>query len=170
MSLTAIALRVLFTYLFMLVLLRLSGKRTVAQGTPFDFVVALILGDMLDDVYWAEVPVSQFVVGAGVVMLAHLSVSCIGFVSPAFSRWVAGVPCEIVREGELCPDGMRQERVSPHDVMMELRQDSIDDMREIRSLTIETSGLPGVLFREWAKKAQKRDLDRVRAAQEEAQE
>jgi len=50
---------VLFAYVFLLAILRASGKRTIAQGTTLDFVVALVLGDLIDDALWAEVPGSM---------------------------------------------------------------------------------------------------------------
>jgi len=45
-----IVVRVAFAYVVLLALVRLSGERTVKQGSPFDFTVALILGDLIDDV------------------------------------------------------------------------------------------------------------------------
>ena len=64
-----LALRVFFVYTFLLVLLRLTGKRTIRQGTPFDFVLALILGDLIDDALWTDVPIVQFAV-ASVTLIA----------------------------------------------------------------------------------------------------
>jgi len=66
--------RAAFAYVFILVLLRLSGKRTVKQGDMASFVVALIIGDMFDDLIWAEVPASQFVIGVGTLVFLHLLV------------------------------------------------------------------------------------------------
>jgi uncharacterized membrane protein YcaP (DUF421 family) len=67
-----IAIRVLFVYLTLLALVRCSGKRTVKQGSPFDFTVALILGDMADDAAFAEVALSQFVIASGTLLVAHV--------------------------------------------------------------------------------------------------
>jgi uncharacterized membrane protein YcaP (DUF421 family) len=57
-----IATRALIAYVYLLFLLRLSGKRAVRHGTTFDFVLALVLGDLVDDAIWREVPLSQFIV------------------------------------------------------------------------------------------------------------
>lgn len=57
-----IVIRAALAFVFLLALIRLSGKRIVTQGTTFDFVLALILGDMVDDLLWAEVHASEFVV------------------------------------------------------------------------------------------------------------
>jgi uncharacterized membrane protein YcaP (DUF421 family) len=72
MDLASIAVRALATYAFMLFLLRLAGKRAVKEGTPFDFVLALILGDLVDDAVWAEVPMAQFVLAAATLLLIKL--------------------------------------------------------------------------------------------------
>jgi uncharacterized membrane protein YcaP (DUF421 family) len=72
MDLVSIATRALAAYLFLLALLRLAGKRSVRQGTTFDFVLALVLGDLIDDAIWSEVPMSQFVVAAGTLLLLKL--------------------------------------------------------------------------------------------------
>lgn len=74
-----IAIRVALTYFFMLALVRVSGKRTVRQGGPFDFTLALILGDMMDDAIWAEVAFSHFVVATGVLVSVHSAMDFIRF-------------------------------------------------------------------------------------------
>lgn len=59
-----IAVRAAFAFLTLLALLRVSGKRTIGKGTAFDFVLALVIGDLFDDLLWADVPASQFAVGS----------------------------------------------------------------------------------------------------------
>ena len=66
-----IAARALFAYVLLLVLVRVSGKRTVTQGSPFDLAVALILGELVDSLLMAEVAVAQFAVAAGVLGFTH---------------------------------------------------------------------------------------------------
>jgi uncharacterized membrane protein YcaP (DUF421 family) len=67
-----IGVRCLVAYLFLLAVLRLAGKQTIRQGTTFDFVLALVLGDLIDDALWAEVPVAQFVVATTTLVLLKL--------------------------------------------------------------------------------------------------
>ena len=66
-----IAVRALFAFVMLFVLVRVSGKRTVKQSSAFDFTVALILGDLVDDMLWAEVNSAEFVVAAGVLLTIH---------------------------------------------------------------------------------------------------
>ena len=73
MDLLHILARVVFAYVMLLVMVRVSGKRTVRHASPFDFTLSLILGDMVDDVLWGEVDASIFVVAVGVLMMVHVS-------------------------------------------------------------------------------------------------
>jgi uncharacterized membrane protein YcaP (DUF421 family) len=64
-----IAVRALVGYVALLSLVRLSGKRTLKHGSAFSFTMALILGDMVDDLLWAEIGITQFVVASGTIVL-----------------------------------------------------------------------------------------------------
>ena len=62
LSLTGIIVRISFIYVYALALVRISGKQTLGQLTPMDFIVTLIIGDLFDNVFWAEVPVIEGIV------------------------------------------------------------------------------------------------------------
>jgi uncharacterized membrane protein YcaP (DUF421 family) len=74
-----ILIRCVFAYIVLLVFVRLSGKRSVKHVNTFDFVMALILGDMIDDFLWAEVGAATFVAASGVLMTVHTAVDLIRF-------------------------------------------------------------------------------------------
>ncbi len=67
-----IGVRVFFTFSVLLILLRLSGKRIVAESTVSDFILALIIGDLVDDLFFGEDPASTFVVAVGTLILLEL--------------------------------------------------------------------------------------------------
>ncbi len=164
MQLYAIAVRAVVAYVFLLIVVRISGKRSVKQGTPMDFVVALIVGDMIDDLLWAEVPASQFVVGVGALFLMHLAVEMGTFSNRALARLIEGEQAPVVHDGSLDRVGMRQERLNEQEVMAQLRQQGIDDMREVASADVELSGQVSVLQHQWAREAQKKDVEKVKKA------
>lgn len=74
-----ILVRVVIAYLLLLVLVRLSGKRAIKQANPFDFTMALILGDLVDDLVWAEVTAASFVVATSVLVVVHMAVDLLRF-------------------------------------------------------------------------------------------
>jgi uncharacterized membrane protein YcaP (DUF421 family) len=70
----ALFLRCVLVYGILLGTLRLAGKRTIRQANAADFVFALVLGDLVDDVVWREVPVSQFTVALSTLVMVKLGV------------------------------------------------------------------------------------------------
>jgi uncharacterized membrane protein YcaP (DUF421 family) len=152
------------TYVFLLVLLRVSGKRTVGEGTPFDLVVALVLGDFPDDIIWGEVPVAQGIVAMGAVMLAHLCVVYASFRSIRFDRLVGSGPTPIVRNGRSVPQGLRRERMNEGDVDVVLRHHGRPDRREVREALLEPDGELSLRPAESARIARRRDVGTGRTA------
>jgi uncharacterized membrane protein YcaP (DUF421 family) len=74
MELWRIIVRALFAYIFALAVVRIAGKRTISYSDVSSFAVVIVIGDMFDDMLWADVPAAQFVVGVGTLVLAHISV------------------------------------------------------------------------------------------------
>jgi uncharacterized membrane protein YcaP (DUF421 family) len=153
----AVAIRAAFAYVFLLAMLRMSSKRTVAQGTPMDFVLALIVGDLIDDLLWGEVAAAQFVTAISILVVTHLVVQMAVFQFPLLRRWVEGRERPLVEEGRLVRAGMRRERLNKPEVMAILRSKSVKDMREIKAADVELSGAVSVLNHDWAKEVQKQD-------------
>jgi uncharacterized membrane protein YcaP (DUF421 family) len=158
-----IALRTLFAYVVLLALLRASGKRTVAQGRPFDFVLALVLGDMIDDLVWADVAAARFTVAVGTLTLVHTLVAVAGAWSERCARLVAGAPSAVLEAGRPRRDILRGERISDKELELMLRLEGVarEQWGEVRCATIEVSGQPGMRREPWAEAAQKRDLPQV---------
>lgn len=66
-----LVVRIVFTYLVALAFVRITGNREVKQTDVHTFIVALIIGDLFDDVIWLEIPASQFVVAVASLFLVH---------------------------------------------------------------------------------------------------
>lgn len=166
MELHRIAIRALFVYLLLLGLIRLSGKRALAQATPFDFVLSLILGDLIDDALWAEVSAAQFVVATGTLALVHLLVSWSTSRREWIDRVVNGQPAPVILDGRPYRRGLRRERMSDRELACEARHHGLEAERwpRVQAAHIEASGALSVLEAAWARPAQRRDAAAVRKA------
>jgi len=158
-----LALRVSLVYVVLLILLRLVGKRTVKEATPFDFVVALIVGDCPDDVIWGEVPMAQGLVAVGTILLLHSIVLYAIDPSERLDRLVGSGPRTIVREGAPLPARLRRERISADTLRSALRERGIADLGEVSEVRVEPSGRLSVRQSEQAKPADRRDLPALAA-------
>lgn len=156
-ELLGVVLRLSISYVYLLTVLRLAGKRTVGEGTPFDFLIALIIGDMSDDVIWGIASVAQGLVAMGTLMLLHLVAASASYHSIAIDRLLGSGPAPFVKNGELVRETMAGQRLNEGDVDVLLRDQSIDDRGEVGVASLEPNGKPSVQRREWAKPAEKRD-------------
>lgn len=79
-----IVARVVFSYVVLMIMVRVSGKRLIRHASPYDFTLTLILGDMVDDLLWGEVDASVFVVAAGMLVTIHI---CVELVQLRAASW-----------------------------------------------------------------------------------
>ena len=150
------AARTVAVYVLMLVVIRALGKRTVGNFSAFDLLVALMLGEVVDEIIYGDVRFIQgtiAIVAIGALAYADAFLSYRGLDSV-----LEGTPTIVVRDGEFQRDGMRSERMNEKEVLGHLRTMGIHDMREVHLAVVEHDGSVSVLKHTWAQPAQKADV------------
>lgn len=163
------AVRAFAVYALMLVVVRVLGKRTVGNFSAFDLIVALMLGEVVDEIIYADV---RFIQGT----VAIVALGAVAYADSLLSYWdhgmeavLEGTPTIVVRDGELVRRGMRLERMNEKDVLGALRTQGVRDMREVRLAAVEHDGTVSVIPFDWAQPAIKADVDKeMRAARRAA--
>ena len=163
------ALRALVVYVFMLVTLRLLGKRAVGNFTAFDLLVALMLGEIVDEMIYGDVTLAQGAVVVAAIAALEYANEWLSFSSPRFARLVGGDPTVVVQDGQLQAAGMRAERISEAEIASHLREQGIDDLAEVKCARLEADGRLSVIKHEWARPARRGDFQRNQAAGEPKQ-
>ncbi|HSL20844.1 MAG TPA: hypothetical protein VK886_04865 [Vicinamibacterales bacterium] len=79
MDLLRIAVRAVFAFVVLHAVVRAAGKRTVSSSGPFDFVLSLVIGDLVDNVIWSEVTPAQFAAAVSSLVILHFAVSLLSF-------------------------------------------------------------------------------------------
>ena len=151
--------RALAVYVLMLVVIRALGKRTVGNFAAFDLLVALMLGEVVDEIIYGDVSFMQGTVAIVVISAAQYSNAWLTWWDHGFDKLLEGTPTVVVRDGELQKAGMKTERMNEKDVVAHLRAKGIRDIREIQLALIEDDGEMSVLLFEWAQPAQKADVE-----------
>lgn len=164
------ALRALGVYVVMLFVIRVLGKRTVGNFAAFDLLVALMLGEVADEIIYGDVSIAQGFVAIGVVATAQYGNAWLSYWDHGFDAILEGKPTPIVRDGEMLRKGMRQERMNAKAVMHELRLSGVDDIGEVKLAMVETDGVVSVIKHDWAEPVQKADLGGEAAKDREAAE
>jgi uncharacterized membrane protein YcaP (DUF421 family) len=159
------AARALAMYFMMLIVVRALGKRTVGNFAAFDLLVALMLGEVVDEIIYGDVGFLQGSVAIAVIAGAKAGNVWLSWWGHGFDRISEGSPTVIVRDGQLQREGMRSERMNAREVMGHLRSLGIQDLREVQLALIEDDGSVSVIRREWADAVKKADVDEKLAAQ-----
>jgi uncharacterized membrane protein YcaP (DUF421 family) len=135
-------LRATAIYLFLLLVLRMSGKRTLAQVTTFDFVLLLIIGEATQ----------QGLIGDdfSVTKASLLIVSLVGIdigISLLQERWprlgvfVEGSPLILLSDGQPLSERMKKARVDEHDIMESARtKHGLERLDQIKFAVLERDG------------------------------
>ena len=152
------ALRAVAVYVLMLAVIRLLGKRTVGNFTAFDLLVALMLGEVVDEVIYGDVAMVQGFVAIAVIAAAQYSNSWLSYWDHGFLRILEGTPTPIVEKGALRRDGLRRERMNEKDALAELRLQGLEDLREVRLAQLEVDGQVSVIREDWAEPLQRADV------------
>jgi uncharacterized membrane protein YcaP (DUF421 family) len=161
-ELIATALRALLVYTVMLVVIRVMGKRTIGNFSAFDLLVALMLGEIVDEVIYGDVAIAQGMVAIFALAAVEYANSWLSYGSDTANRWLEGEPTVLVANGVLHREGMRKERMHERDVLMELRLQGIEDPGKVKRATLETDGAVSVIREDWAEPAERRDLEAKR--------
>jgi uncharacterized membrane protein YcaP (DUF421 family) len=136
----------LCAYVALVGVLRITGKRTLSKMNAFDLVVTVSLGSTLatillsKDVALAE-GVTAFLLLAG----AQYAVTWTSTQSPRFRRWIKAEPRALLRDGQLIPEALRTERVTPDEVNAAIRGAGHADAGEIALVMLETDGSMSVV-------------------------
>lgn len=164
MSVSGVAVRAVVAYVFLLALVRISGKRLISQATGIEFALAIMIGDLVDDAMFATIPFAQLVVAAGTLALAHLVVGIASMRNLRVWRLIESEPPLVLENGIPRRDAMRRERLNRKEIASLLRLGGVSAARwaEIKRARIEEGGILGVVFHDWAKPAQRTDAEWVR--------
>lgn len=135
------AIRPFIVYLFLLGAFRLSGKRELGQTTLFDFLIILVISNVVQNAIIGE---DNSILGSfvGVVTLLVMSfvLNRVTSRSHQARRLLEGSPTLLVHDGKVLDQAMRKQQVSVNDLFSALRQEGIDSLGEVRYAILELDG------------------------------
>lgn len=147
-SLGRIALTGALAYAALVVLLRISGKRTLSKMNAFDLVVTVALGSCLATVILSkDVALADGVVGVGLLIALQYAVTWLSIRSSAVSDLVKSEPALLVRRGEMLRSALRRERVLESEILAAVREQGLASLAQVEAVVLETDGSLSVIQR-----------------------
>lgn len=136
----------LAAYAALIVMLRVSGKRTLSKMNAFDLIVTVALGSTLATVLLtADVPLAEGVVTLALLVGLQFAITWASVRSPWFRGVIKAEPTLLVRDGSLLPDAMRHQRVTAEEIDAALRQSGRQGLEGVHAVILETDGTLSVI-------------------------
>lgn len=135
-------LRALTVYFFLLLIFRISGKRTFAQITPFDLVLLLIVGEATQQgLIGDDFSVTQAMLLIVSLVGIDIGLSYIQRYLPALDRAVEGRPVILLKDGDVMEDRIKTARVDEADILEAGRKiHGIERLEQMKYAVLERDG------------------------------
>ncbi|MFB5662199.1 DUF421 domain-containing protein [Alteribacillus sp. HJP-4] len=149
MEFGTVVFRTLFAYFFLLVILRLMGKREIGQLSVLDFVVSIMIAELavmsIEDV---NVPIRDGVTPIIVLSSVQILMAYLSLKSPRIRRLADGRPSFLIRNGEINEKEMKRQRYNFDDLLMQVRQKDIKNISDVEFAILEANGQLSVFAKE----------------------
>jgi uncharacterized membrane protein YcaP (DUF421 family) len=140
--------RAVVVYTFLLVVLRISGKRQIGQLAPFDLVLLLVLSNSVQNsMNGGDNSVLAGVISATTLLCLNALIGWMTYRSKRLEGFIEGHPRVLIHNGKLYPEALRHEKLTHHELMSALRTGGCSSIEEVRSAILEPDGQVTVIPR-----------------------
>ena len=136
-----IALRAVFLYAFVVLLLRVTGRRELSTLSAVDLVLLIILGDAIQQgLTQDDYSVTGAVIAVSTIAALQVGASYVSFHSRRARRVLEGEPIVIIEDGKLIERNMKRERLTEDEIAEEMRTQQIASVEDVEWGILESSG------------------------------
>src|SRR5690349_16489990 len=133
--------RAAIVYLFLLFILRVTGKRQIGQLAPFDLVLLLVLSNALQNAMnGGDNTITGGIISATTLIVANGIVSRVTYRSKALERIIEGRHEVLIHNGKLFKEVMEQEKLTHHELNAALRAAGCSCVNEVHYAILENTG------------------------------
>ncbi|MGE3269347.1 MAG: DUF421 domain-containing protein [Chloroflexota bacterium] len=128
-------------YAGLVILLRVSGKRTLSKMNAFDLVVTVALGSTLATIILtSDVALLEGLTAFALLILLQLGITWLSVRSKLVRELVKAEPTLLAHRGELLHGALRRERVTEAEVLAAIRSQGIASVSQVEAVVLETDG------------------------------
>ena len=133
-------------YVALVLILRISGKRTLTKFNAFDFVVTVALGSTLATILTSKsVPLVEGVLALAMLIGLQFSITWVAVRWSWFSEIIKGEPTLIAHKGRLLEGALLRQRVTSEEVLAAVRGSGMEGLKGIEAVVLETDGSISVI-------------------------
>jgi uncharacterized membrane protein YcaP (DUF421 family) len=136
-----IVVRAFFAFLFVFLLTRLIGRRELSSLEPFDLILLVVVGDLMQQgITQSDMSFTGAVLATGTFAVLVLAVSYLGFRFRRLQPLLDPQPLIVVQDGDVIESNLRKERMTVDELLAEARLQQIASLDEIRWAVLESNG------------------------------
>lgn len=144
-----VALRALFAYVAVFLFLKISGRRGIRQLSLFEVVVILTLGSAAGDVSFNEDEPLLPILAVFITLLLLYRLTMLAMArNTRLENWMEGKPITIIKDGLYELNSLERLNISSEEFFMELRQQGVEHLGQVRLGIVETDGDISLYFAE----------------------
>ena len=139
-------IRTLILYIFIIIAIRLMGKRQISDMQPSELVVTMVISDIASlPMQNTSQPLLSGVIPVSILVALEIVTSVLMLKSRRFRRLICGNPVVVIANGKLLQKQLRSLRMTTEDLFAPLRQQNIFSLDEVQYCVVETNGSVSVL-------------------------
>jgi uncharacterized membrane protein YcaP (DUF421 family) len=137
----------LCAYVGFIVLLRVSGKRTLTKMNVFDFVFVVALGSTLaTTILSSDTTLAQGLIASGTLILIQFVISWAAVRSERVEKFVNGEPSLLLFRGQFLREAMSRERLTEDEIRAAVRAHRLGSLQQVHAVVLETDGSLSVIW------------------------
>ncbi len=128
-------------YLAIIVMLRISGKRTLSKWNSFDFVVTIAFGSVLASILLSTKDAfGKGILGFALLILFQYVITWVSVRSSIIQKLIKAEPAMLLYRGKMQQEIMKRERVAEGEVLAALRSNGLSAIEDADAVILETDG------------------------------
>lgn len=133
-SLTAVQwiLRAVVGFVFFVLIVKIMGQRTISQVGLLDFVIVLIIGNIIAHPLSDEgLGLKGSMITMGAILVLYLISILLSLRSHTFKKWFTHAPIPLVENGQIHYENLKKARISVDILLSELRKEKAEDIQKV---------------------------------------
>ncbi len=136
----------IMSYLSLIVILRVSGKRTLSKMNAFDLIVTVALGSILASIITSkDISISQGLTAFITLVGLQFIMTKLSFISPSFSDAIKSNPTLLYYQGQFVHRQMKKERILQIEILQAIRSAGHNSLDDIQAVILETDGTLSII-------------------------
>jgi len=134
-----IVLTTVMVYVLIVLVTKISGKRSTSQLNNFDWIVTVMIGSLgASTILLKDIPFVEGVSSILVLYLLQFLVTKYASISPQFSSFILSEPRIVFYQGQFLPDAMRAERLTRQEIECAMRSEGMNSFDDIEAIVFES--------------------------------